>query len=136
MIFIVADELKEPLSKIGYETSSRLLLELKELRGSANFDILVVIAECELQLGRGREEESVRNARDLIAASCTYSALDVRKRAKEMLTSKLFVRAFILRRISIELENSPTESPDGAVVWFKDRIYDMVKLIAEIASTV
>ena len=78
-----------------------------------------------MQLGRGKEEESIEEARDFVSKSGICSIEDVKKKVNEIRTYKLYLRSFILRRISIELEISRNRPPNEALEWFRDRVYEI-----------
>lgn len=125
----IQDELRTPLEEIGFQRSSKLLLELQELRGFHDLDSLLQMAECELQLGRGNEDVSIRRLRDFISSSESYSAYVVIGLASDFFENNSVVRALILYHICNDLFESHRVPPDAVVTW-KAKIIGSVCAIA------
>lgn len=121
----IQNELRKPLGKVGFLRSSKLLLELRELRGFHDLDSILQMAECELQLVRGKEDESIRRVRDFISSSESHSDKFLIGLADELKKNNRSVGALLLYRVSNDLLRSRHASPDDAVAWLQYAICEV-----------
>ena len=98
--------------------------ELSELTGFDDLDTLLKKAECELQLG-GKEDLALRRVRDFISSSSLYSAQEVRGMAYNQQESQYYVRALILYRISVDLQDLRSLPPDDKAKWITGHVIDI-----------
>nr|XP_039252440.1 uncharacterized protein LOC120329727 [Styela clava] len=99
-----------------YEEAVPILEELATLQNHQDFDTILIMAECFIQLGRGNKaEKCIGNLRNILMTSSVTSADDVRTLAIDLISNSAYIRAIILLRIASDIYKARTRSPDDVI---------------------